>query len=417
MFEQAAHWLTEQGLDESLVRWIVLIARILLVLVLSWGANLVVRKILERVIRPVVRRSRTRWDDAMIHQGVLGKLAHLAPAWIIYILLPPLLNGYPRLQAFAVNLTEAYMILTITMALAASVEAFREIASGFERARRAPLRVISQAARIVVWAVGFIFIVATLFDRSPAVFVSGLGAMTAVLMLIFKDSILGLVAGLQIASNDLVRPGDWIEMPRYGADGDVLEVGLTTVKVQNWNKTISSVPTYAFISDSFKNWRGMDEAGGRRIKRAVNLDLTSIRFCDDEMLQRFRRIQYINEYIERKQAELGAWNQEMRVDESTLANGRRLTNVGTFRAYLQAYLRDNPNLHSDGLTFLVRQLAPGPGGLPIEIYVFSKDQRWVQYEGIQSDIFDHVLAVIPEFDLRVFQEPTGADLQRLSSAV
>ncbi len=413
MFERGAQWLIEQGLGEGLAHLLILASRVLLILLLSWIADLVVRKILVRAIGPMIQRSRTHWDDALIHQGVLSKLGHLAPAWIIYSMLPPILAEYPRLQALTINMTGAYMALVITMALAAFTESVREIVAGFEQARRAPLQVIAQAARVVVWVVGVIFIVAALFDRSPAVFVSGLGAMTAILMLIFKDSILGLVAGLQIASNDLVRPGDWIQMPKYGADGDVLEVGLTTVKVQNWNKTISSVPSYALISDSFKNWRGLDDSGGRRIKRAIHLDMSSIRFCDDAMLERFRRIQYISEYIDQKQSEVSKWNEENEVDLGSLANGRRLTNVGTFRAYLQAYLRDNPSINSADMTFLVRQLAPGSKGLPIEIYVFSKDQRWVQYEAIQADIFDHVLAVIPDFDLRVFQEPSGADLQNL----
>jgi miniconductance mechanosensitive channel len=239
--------------------------------------------------------------------------------------------------------------------------------------------------------------------------------MTAVLLLIFKDAILGLVAGIQLTANKMIAVGDWIEMPKYGADGDVLDLTLTTVKVQNWDKTITTIPTYALISDAFKNWRGMQESGGRRIKRSIAIDMNSIKFCDEEMLERFRKIQYISEHIERKRKELQEHNRLLKVDDSSLANGRRLTNVGTFRAYIQAYLKNHPAIHQN-MTFLVRQLAPSDHGLPIEIYVFSSDTAWVTYEAIQADIFDHLLAVLPEFDLRVFQSPAGHDFQQLVSS-
>ncbi|MGB7453231.1 MAG: mechanosensitive ion channel domain-containing protein, partial [Lysobacterales bacterium] len=241
---------------------------------------------------------------------------------------------------------------------------------------------------------------------------SGIGALTAVLMLIFRDAILGFVAGIQLAANKMISNGDWIEMPKYGADGDVMEVTLTTVKVQNWDKTITTIPTYALISESFKNWRGMQDSGGRRIKRSINIDMNSIRFCNEEMLNRFGKIQYISEYIDTKKHELEAFNKATKVDNASLANGRRMTNVGTFRAYVEAYLQNHPMINLQ-MTFLVRQLQPTEYGLPIEIYVFSKDQVWANYETIQADIFDHILAVIPEFDLRVYQNPTGSDFRGL----
>ena len=245
-------------------------------------------------------------------------------------------------------------------------------------------------------------------------FLSGLGALTAVLLLVFKDTILGLVAGVQLSANKMVAVGDWIEMPKYGADGDVIEVALTTVKVQNWDKTVTTIPAYALISDSFKNWRGMQESGGRRIKRSVSIDVQTIVFCDEEMLGRFAKIKYIAEYIQKKKDELARFNQELKVDDSSLVNGRRMTNVGTFRAYVVAYLKHHPKIHQE-MTFLVRQLAPSENGLPIEVYVFSNDKVWANYEAIQADIFDHILAVVPEFDLRVFQVPTGNDFRRLQS--
>jgi len=232
-------------------------------------------------------------------------------------------------------------------------------------------------------------------------------------MLVFRDTILGLAAGIQLSANKMVQRGDWIEMPSQGADGDVIDVGLTTVKVQNWDKTITTIPTYALISESFKNWRGMDESGGRRIKRSVAIDMTSIRFCDAEMFERFRRIEILSNYLDAKLAEVSDHNTQTAADTSILINGRNLTNVGTFRAYLVAYLRQHSKIHQE-MTFLVRQLAPTDKGLPIELYVFSNDQAWARYEDIQADIFDHVLAVLPLFDLRIFQAPTGADLRAVS---
>jgi miniconductance mechanosensitive channel len=260
-----------------------------------------------------------------------------------------------------------------------------------------------------------VLVIALLFKQSPFGILGGLGAMTAVLILVFKDTILGLVASFQISTTDMVRIGDWIEMPKYGADGDVIDVSLHTIKIQNWNKTISTIPTYALISDTFKNWRGMSDSGGRRIKRAVNIDITSIKFCTEEMIKRFSKFQYISEHVEKKKKELAEFNEVNRFDISELVNGRHMTNIGTFRAYLEEYLRNHPKIHQD-MTFLVRQLPPGEHGLPIEIYVFSNDQRWAQYEAIQADIFDHILAVLPMFDLRAFQSPTGHDFKGLGAA-
>ncbi len=242
---------------------------------------------------------------------------------------------------------------------------------------------------------------------------SGLGAMTAILLLVFKDTILGLVAGIQLVANDMVRPGDWLEMPKYGADGDVEEITLNVVKIRNWDKTVTTIPTYALISDSFKNWRGMSESGGRRIKRSMLLDVSSIRFCTDETLGELRKIRKLAPFIEQRLKEISDANAEYEGSEPSPANGRRLTNMGLFRQYAVEYLREHGDIRKD-MTFLVRQLQPTAEGLPLEIYVFSGDQRWVQYEAIQADIFDHVLAVVPLFDLRVFQAPTGADIGRLA---
>ena len=282
--------------------------------------------------------------------------------------------------------------------------------------RDLPVKSVVQVVKLVLYGITTIAVVSLIIGQSPSLLLGGLGAMTAVLMLVFKDPILGLVAGIQLSANQMLARGDWIEMPKYGADGDVLEVALTTVKVQNWDKTITTIPTYALITESFKNWRGMSESGGRRIKRAINIDISSIRFCDQEMLERFSKIQYITEYLENKRKEISTWNAERNVDASDPLNRRQLTNVGTFRAYIVAYLRHHPMIHPE-MTFLVRHLPPTEHGLPIEIYVFSRDQEWSNYEGIQADIFDHILAIAPAFDLRVYQSPSGGDVRDVLGTV
>ncbi|MHC5146084.1 MAG: mechanosensitive ion channel family protein, partial [Planctomycetota bacterium] len=282
-------------------------------------------------------------------------------------------------------------------------------------ARRVPIRGFMQVVKIIAFIAGGIIILGMIVKRDPTNILAGFGAMTAVLMLIFKDAILGFVAGIQISANNMVHLGDWIEMPKYGADGDVTDISLTTVKVQNWDKTISTIPAYALISDSFKNWRGMSESAGRRIKRSINIDMNTVKFCNPMMLDKFRRIEHIAEYIDAKQAEIDDYNTEANIDNTELVNGRRMTNVGTFRAYVIAYLKNHPKINRN-MTFLVRQLKPTECGLPIEIYVFSSDKVWANYEAIQADIFDHILAVIPEFGLRVFQNPTGSDFSRLASS-
>jgi miniconductance mechanosensitive channel len=271
-----------------------------------------------------------------------------------------------------------------------------------------------QVLKLGLYFVGGILLLSLLLQKTPLYFLSGLGALTAVLLFVFKDILMGFVAGIQLIANKMVAPKDWIEMPKYGADGDVIEITLTTVKVQNFDNTITTIPTYALINESFKNWRNMNLSGGRRIKRYVNIDLSSIKFCDTEMLKRFTKIQLISKDIQDRQAEIKDYNEKNNVDESTLVNGRRLTNIGVFRSYVEAYLMQHPKINNK-MTFLIRQLSPRENGLPIEIYVFCKETNWNIYEAVQADIFDHILAVVPEFKLRVFQEPSGFDFQKLSN--
>ena len=335
-------------------------------------------------------------------------------ACISYAALPFILIGYNTVIQLARNINMVCLILVGTLVISSFLDLFLTIYGSSKTSHDIPLKATVQVIKIVVYFVCGIFIVSLILNKTPLYLLSGLSALGAVLLLVFRDSILGFVAGIQLIANRMVAKGDWIEMPKYDADGDVIEIALTTVKVQNWDKTIATIPTYALIGESFKNWRGMKESGGRRIKRTINIDVSTIKFCNEEMLKRFSEIQYIANYIQIKKEELSTYNDENEVDSTSLANGRRLTNVGTFRAYTVAYLRNHPMI-SQEMTFLVRHLAPAGYGLPIEIYVFSKDTIWVNYEGIQADIFDHLLAVVPEFDLKVFQNPSGSDFHRLVS--
>ena len=381
----------------------------LAVLFAAWMANFVAKKIIVRAVNSVIGRTKAKWDDVFVENKVFERLSHLAPALVFYAAAPWL---FPAAQVeYATGLRRlatVWMFLAGARAGSALLENFVTLGRSNPAFRDKPLRSYSQVLNIIIWLGVGIISIATLMDKSPWALLTGLGAMTAIILLVFKDSLLGFVASVQIAGNDMLRIGDWVEIPKYGADGDVLEIGLNTVKIQNWDKTVSTIPTYAFMTDSFKNWRGMAESGGRRIKRSISIDMSSVRFLQQADLDRLRKVQFITEYLEETTKEVDSWNTEKGLDGTSMINGRRLTNLGTFRAYIEYYLEHHPQIRKD-MTFLVRQLAPGPEGLPIEIYVFSGEQRWVQYEGILADIFDHLLAAIGEFDLRVYQHPSGSD--------
>ncbi len=382
---------------------------ILGIIVLSWLAFILARKLVLNPLHAIIRRSSTKLDDVLLKRKIIRRLVYLVPVLILYnsaYLLPAAEELLERLFAAA-----AVFILMLT--LGAALNAVSDIYRGSALARRLDIKSYLQVARLLVYLFGAIIIVAVLVGRSPWLLLSGLGAMTAVLLLIFRDTILSFVASIQISSSDLVRVGDWIEVPTFGADGDVIDIALHTVQVQNWDKTITVIPTYKLLDSSFKNWRGMSQSGGRRIKRSVYIDVSTIKLCDEELLRRFEQFRLLTDYIKQKRDELDHYNKEHQADSEQLINGRRLTNVGTFRAYIEAYLRNHPQINQD-LTLLVRQLPPGPSGLPIEIYAFTSDTRWAAYEAIQADIFDHILAVVPQFDLRVFQEPAGKDFERLA---
>ncbi|MEM9174959.1 MAG: mechanosensitive ion channel family protein [Myxococcota bacterium] len=373
----------------------------------------VVRVSLVAGLRNLVRNSKTQWDDELVNAGVFGRISHVAPAFVVFYGL----NFFPDLPEVLVDgirrVAVAVMILVGALAISSVLNAAEAIYDRHPEYRQRPIKGYLQVVSILVYLLAGLLILAALMNRSPWIFVSGIGAMTAVLLLVFRDTILSLVASIQIASNDMIRVGDWIEMPDLGADGDVIEVALHTVKVQNWDKTITTIPTHRLIADSFKNWRGMSMSGGRRIKRSVSLDLQSVRFLTDEETARFGEWGLLADYMNGKRGELETANAAL--GTALPADLRRLTNLGTFRAWIWALLRAHPKIHQTGHTLLVRQLPAGPQGVPIEIYCFSNDTDWIAYEGIQADLFDRILAMVPEFGLRVFQEPAGSDLERLRS--
>ena len=404
--------LLELGLTTGMVESLVRGGLILLVLLLSWVAHRVSQGPINRSIEKFAHYTIQQWDDILVEKHIVKRILYFIPLILLYVLSSPILTG-TSLLPLSQTLISVLFLIAGMMFVDAILSALLAIYGKSAIAKEISITPFVQVLKLGLYFVTGILLLSLLLQKTPLYFLSGLGALTAVLMFVFKDVLMGFVAGIQLIANKMVAPKDWIEMPKYGADGDVLEITLTTVKVQNFDNTITTIPTYALINESFKNWRNMNLSGGRRIKRYVNIDLGSIKFCSSEMLEQFKRIQLISQYIQNRQEEILVYNKKHQVDESKLVNGRRLTNIGVFRSYVEAYLRQHPMIHKD-MTFLIRQLSPRENGLPIEIYVFCKDTNWTAYEAIQADIFDHILAVVPEFDLRVFQEPSGSDFQKIA---
>lgn len=407
-------WLERSGVPAEWSSGLALVVALLALVVLAAAANWVAKRVILRAVGLFTARTSNTWDDVLVQSGVFTRLSHLAPAIVIDALGSAVLAGHPDELAMLEGATSIYLILIGLMVLHAALDAAQRLLARSERGAGVPVKGFTQAIMLLACLVAGVFILAQLMGKSPVYFLSGLGAVTAIIILVFKDAILGFVAGIQISVNQLVRIGDWIELPKAGADGDVIDVTLTTVKVRNWDKTITTIPTYTLISDSFKNWRGMFESGGRRIKRSLFIDMQTVAFADEKLLAAWREMRLLRPYLDEKLAEIAKENAERGdTDAGELGNGRRLTNLGTFRAYCVAYLRANPRIHQD-MTFLVRQLQPTEHGLPLEIYVFANDTRWAVYEGIQADVFDHLLAIIGRFGLRVFQTPSGHDVGRMA---
>lgn len=400
-------------LNAFAVPWAPLIA-LVAVLAVILLISLIAHGLLHRVLLPLLRRmaekSSRQWPKSLIDNKLFSRFALLMQGVFLQIQLELFLSGLEPAYSALMILSEVWIMVFGLLMFFSLLDIFLELSEKSAMASQMPLRGIFQSLKLIAALLVALMIISVLIGKSPLVLLTGLGAMTAVLMLVFKDPILGLVAGIQLSANNMLKLGDWLDMPKYGADGSVVDIALTTVKVRNWDNTITTIPTYALISDSFKNWRAMSESGGRRIKRSINIDTTSIHFLSEDEVARLKRAQLLTPYLESKMQEVSAYNAGL--DTSTPLNGRRMTNIGTFRAWLEAWLRAHPHTHK-GMTLMVRQLAPGADGLPLEIYVFTNTTVWLEYERIQSDIFDHIFAVLPEFGLRVHQTPTGNDLRNL----
>jgi len=379
------------------------------VLLLAFAGYFITKRVFIVVVRRIVKKTKTEFDDILLNKKLLNRLADITPVIIIH--------EFAYLIPSATNLiktvTEILIIILILMAISSAFSSFNDIYEKSSKYRDKPIKGYLQVVMIILSVIGIATIIGILTGQSPWGIVTGIGALTAIIILIFQDTILSFVASMQISFYDLVRKGDWIEVPKYEADGDVIDVSLNVIKIQNWDKTISVIPTHKLIDGSFKNWRGMQIAGGRRIKRAIYIDLSSVKFCSEEMLEKYQSFQLISDYIKKKKEEVREYNKDQKVDLKELVNGRRLTNLGTFREYVKSYLKQRSDVHQE-LTFLVRHLDPGANGLPIEVYVFANTIQWGKYEDIQADIFDHIFAVVPQFDLRIFQLPTGKDIQSYS---
>lgn len=404
------------GLPDSFVDPLATLLLLAGLLASAWIVYVVFRPLILRCVRHCVKKSAFDWDDELVGHGVFRWLTHLLPGIHILLLSPGFFATTPLLATGLTTAANLYLLVSSFFVVDSLTNAIQSILSQRGIGQHFNLTAFGQVVKLITALIIFLLAIAILLQKPPLVLLSGIGVIASVLMLVFKDVILGFVAGIQLSSNEMLAVGDWLEMPSHNADGDVEMIGLTTVKVRNWDKTITTIPTHALISQSFRNWRGMSESDGRRIKRSVLVDTNSIRLCDGQMLERYRQVEHIADYLERKEKEVASFNEKLGPGEgASLVNGRRLTNVGTFRAYMEAYLRNHPDINQE-MTLLVRQLAPEGRGLPIEIYCFSANKDWAAYEGIQADIFDHFLAVAPEFDLRIFQEPTGLDFRGIGEA-
>lgn len=390
--------------------WMQTTLGVLALLALAWLAGQLLRRLLRRLVGGIARRTATGWDDALLGYGTFRWLARALPALIIQygIVLVP---GVPqRVEALLGKAMTALVVFCVVMAVSAVLSACESMYQRTPRGQQRPIKGLLQLVKIGLFIVAGLVIIAAVTGKQVGLLLSGVGAMSAVLMLIFKDTILGFVAGVQLSSNDMLRVGDWIEMPQLNADGDVIDIALHTVKVRNWDKTITTIPSWRLISDSYKNWRGMQEIGGRRIKRALHLDAASVRFLDQREIRRLSRLQLLAEYLPSRERDVEQWNEALGDAAGLPANRRRLTNLGTFRAYVQAYLDGHPHIHHQ-LSCMVRQLASGPQGVPLELYCFTATVDWAEYEGFQADIFDHLFALLPEFGLALYQQPSGQDVR------
>lgn len=401
------------GIAADAVFWpktILLILGTFLLMFIAWRTG---RWLLHKTVPKVTSKTKTIWDDVIFSKRVISAIALLIPALMLDYMAPAIFKGLGHTLPFVTGVTNILIVFTLAWIIGSVFNAINAILATNPDFIDKPIGSITQLGKIFIYSIAFVLSISIIFNKSPILLLSGFGAIAAVVLLVFKDSILGFVASVQLSANNMVHVGDWVTVPKYNADGDVQEINLTTIKVQNFDNTITTIPTYAFVSDSFTNWRGMQQSAGRRIKRAVHIQIQSIRFCTPEMIERFKKIQLVSDYIEERQAEIDVYNKEHQIDGSVMANGRKLTNIGIFAVYLEKYLNSNPNI-SQEMTIMVRQLSSTPSGLPLEIYAFSIHKEWKIYEGVMSDLFDHTLAAASCFDLQIFENPTGTDFQSLA---
>ena len=414
VMQEVNHSLVSMGVDATWANkadnWIVLI----LIIGVALLSNVICRHIILRAVAKLVKRTKATWDDVVFDHKVMIHISRMVAPILIYIAIPIAFPEHAQsgLLDFLRRICLIYIIAVFLRFISVFLAAIYHVYSEREQFKDRPLKGLLQTAQVTIFFIGAIVIVSILINKSPTVLLTGLGASAAILMLVFRDTILGFVSGIQLSANNMLKVGDWIAMPKYGADGTVIEVTLNTVKVRNWDNTITTIPPYLLVSDSFQNWQGMRESGGRRVKRSINIDMSSVRFCTPEMLAKYRKIQLLKDYIDKTEKVVEIYNKEHHIDNSILVNGRRQTNLGVFRAYLNSYLKSLPTINQE-LTCMVRQLQPTETGIPLELYFFSAIKDWVPYEEVQADVFDHVLAIIPEFGLRVFQNPSGEDLREL----
>ncbi len=413
LFFSVDKWFVETleriGLSDNYAYYLAALFVILILVFISFMSNWIAKNIILVFVWKFVAKSKSLWIRCLVENKLFRRLSHLAPAIVIYAVGPLLLSEYEKLAGLTYLVTHLYLIIIALLLIYSFMNTVAEIYGTFQIAKSRPIKGYIQIAKIFFGTIAAILILAVILDREPLTLLAGLGAMTAILLLVFRDTLLGFVGGIQVTANDLAQIGDWIEMPKYGADGDVVDITLHTVLVQNWDRTISVIPTYALVSEGFKNWRGMVNAGGRRIMRSIYIDVRSIGFCDEKMLAKFEKVHYLKDYIKKRKQEIDEYNIKHDFDASNPVNGRRMTNLGTFRAYVTNYLSNHPLVRQD-LIYMVRQLQPNEKGLPLEVYCFARTVEWVEYEKIQADIFDHILSIVSFFDLKLFQYPSEVNV-------
>ncbi|MDR2222815.1 MAG: mechanosensitive ion channel family protein [Flavobacteriaceae bacterium] len=410
IYNKIFSWVSKLNLDDFGSHMVTAIGLLLVFTILMFLLDYVLRNIILVILRAYSIKSKTKLDDILIRNKTFHNFTHLIPIALAKILFPIFFKGFPELTAFTVAVTNILVVIAVTLLVRSLIRSMRDYAKTKPKLADNPIDSYSQVASIILYCFAGIILYSILSGESPATFLVSLGAASAILMLVFKDTIMGFVASIQVSTNDMVRVGDWIEMTKFGADGTVLEINLSTVKVQNFDKTITTIPTYLLISDSFKNYRGMQNAGGRRIKRSINIKMSSIRFLEQEEIEQLKRIKLLAPFIEERQREIDDFNEHNQVDKTMPVNGRRMTNIGLFRAYIMRYAQQNPNIHKE-FFLLVRHMQPTEHGLPLELYMFTNSTVWATYENVMADIFDHLLASISFFHLEVFELPSSDDIR------